>query len=455
MALSKPSYPVASGDYVICEEGDKRFSAHLGTCIGVALIDRKNRVSGLAHFLLAKPVGTIPVAQEMFYASSGLPLFIEELIKKGAEKEHLEAVIAGGALIGPVSRVDMDLNVGGQTSELVHKYLTAHDIKITRSETGGASGCQLTIDCSKLKTKISYFEDAHTGKYVKPSKMTKEEIGKAIASVAPIPQVLLKIINKLQDSDYTMKEIATDLKQEQVLAGRVLTLCNSAFFPTRKKISSIDTALVMIGEKNFLQMLLSASLEPFFILQPKGYSLVKGGLFFHSLGTAIVADKLAQFMGGVNPGIAYTAGLLHDIGKVVLDQFIGGIFKDFYRALADPKINLPSFEKETLGYSHCEIGTQLADAWDLPDELKDVIAFHHRPSNSKIAPKLTSIVYFADLLMSKFKVGLELDRIDTSHVYTALENMGIQSGQLSTIIEYIQWSDMGELLKYDMESSAI
>jgi len=90
---------------------------------------------------------------------------------------------------------------------------------------------------------------------------------------------------------------------------------------------------MMLGEKQILRVAVSISLESFFSDSGRGYSLCKGGLYYHALGAAIIAELLANFTGKIFPGVAYTAGLLHDIGKVVLDQYIPHSGKIFHESL--------------------------------------------------------------------------------------------------------------------------
>ena len=97
----------------------------------------------------------------------------------------------------------------------------------------------------------------------------------------------------------------------------------------KSRVSSIDQAIVLLGERTLIKMVLQSSLELFYQDIEKGYSLTKGGLYYHALATAMAAEQIAQYMKIIEADIAYTAGLLHDIGKIVLDQFIAQVFPTF------------------------------------------------------------------------------------------------------------------------------
>jgi putative nucleotidyltransferase with HDIG domain len=438
---------VPSGEYAISKNSDENLVAHLGTCVGVTLSDKDNGVGGLIHFLLAEPLGSAPGSQESVYASTGLPLFIKEILDAGAEVNKLIATVAGGALIGPVSLVDLNLDVGGHTADTVLTILQKHNIKIVRSETGGASGCKLQFKGDSFESEITHFDQIPIEGSDRAPKMSQKDVKDAIALVHPIPQNILKLIRMIQDGEYAMKDIANNVRQDQVLSGKVLHMCNSAYFARRSKVSSIDTALVMLGEKTFLQMMLSASLESFFNDDQHGYSLVKGGLFYHALGTALVAERIASFIGEIDPSIAYTAGLLHDIGRVVLDQFVAKYSVKFYSAANDPTVNFLEFEKEILGMDHQEVGVALGNDWSLPEDLIDVIKNHHHPSEAETQPVLCAIVYLADLFMSKFQVGLELESVNSQELTDSMKILKIEPEKLRNIIAYVPWHDVGSLLK--------
>ncbi|MCB2199732.1 HDOD domain-containing protein [bacterium] len=443
---------IAAGDYAIRTEGNGQLVAHLGTCVGVALHDSENGIGGVAHFLLAEPYGPIPTSQTFSYASSGLPLFIDLLKQSGADPQKMEAVVAGGSLVGPVSDLDVNLDIGGRTAEKVMQILHDHSIKVLRSETGGWHGCRLSYEVETGSCDITYFErddNGHHDTSSLPPRMEDADIEEAIAAVNPIPQTVLKLIRMISEGDYEMRDIAKNVRQDQVLSARVLNLCNSAFFARRSRISSIDTALVLLGERSFIQMILSASVESFYNDIHDGYSLVKGGLFFHALGTAIVSEKIAAVVKKIDPSIAYTSGLLHDIGKVVLDQFIARRWSIFYRAVKDPSVNLLEFERKLMGANHVEIGMRLGKEWALPDELISVIKNHHRPLEADLEPRLVAIVSLADLLMSRFQVGLELERFSTVDLEGVLEVLGIQPDEFQQIVMEIPWSDFGALLSYE------
>ena len=121
------------------------------------------------------------------------------------------------------------------------------------------------------------------------------------------------------------------MRKDQTLSARTIKLCNSTYFGKRNKIESMDHALVYLGQKLLLKFVISAAIGVFFNQTGMGYSLCKGGLYHHAIGTANIAEKIAEVTGKADPSLAYAGGLLHDIGKVVWDQYIQDALPLFYR----------------------------------------------------------------------------------------------------------------------------
>ena len=161
----------------------------------------------------------------------------------------------------------------------------------------------------------------------------------------------------------------------------------------------MDHALVYLGQKNLMKFIISAAISAFFSQAGRGYSLCKGGMYHHAVGTAIIAEKIAEFTSKVDAALAYTAGLLHDIGKVVLDQFVEDASPLFYRHLFEEGANSVVAEKSIFGIDHREAGEILPQQWSFPESLGESIKFHHSPEDAFQHKDLVHIVYLADLLV--------------------------------------------------------
>jgi putative nucleotidyltransferase with HDIG domain len=425
---------VPSGSYVISQGKAETLEAYLGTCVGVTLSDSEARLGGLLHVLLPEPTGSdYPFSPEI-YAVKGLPLFLDAFYKAGGTRENVIASIAGGALIGPVSEQDVSLDIGGRTTDIVLEILREKKVKVNHMETGGVFGCRISLDLSNFNTTVAPLCPPDHPSCGLKTVFSKSEIDKAIESVQPIPQIALRIVRMLRKEDYNMKEIAAEIVQDQIISAKVINLCNSALIGLRNRIDSIDRALVTLGEKRLLQMVVRASLETLFPASAKGYSLCKGGIFHHAVGTATLANEISLFTGKSSPDTAYTAGLLHDIGKIPLDQYLAQMAPLFYRTVQEEGEELCKLEKEHFGISHTEAGEVLAIHWNLPGNLVDVIGNHHQPDQALVDPELVNLIYLADLIISRFQVGNVLERLNTDNLSLSLEKLGLSRDQFSLLV---------------------
>lgn len=435
---------VSTGSFIVSRKNLGIVKAHLGVSLGIALIDKSTGTCGICHILLPEPLSQVSPQEPLKYASTAVPEFLNAMYDEGAKRESMEATLAGGALVGTVSQADIEMDIGGNSTEIVEKLLAQEGIPIVRTETGGYFSCVLSLDFGTRKCDIEPLTRFTESTLEPVKKISAEELDKTIGCVRPIPQIAFKIIRMIHSRDYSMKDVGREVKLDQVISARVLKVCNSALFSFKVKIDSINQALTMMGEKTVLRLVVSTAVEQFFSETERGYSLCRGGLYHHATGTALVAENLANLTGKSFSDVAYTAGLLHDIGKVVLDQYVVNLHPLFYRKLHEDELSLLEVEREVLGVTHTEVGARLAELWTLPDILREAIVCHHAPGASTLDPELTHLVYLADLLMSRFQVGFELERIDASHLGSTFEILGLTGSNLHEIIDYIPWKSIGQ-----------
>jgi putative nucleotidyltransferase with HDIG domain len=231
--------------------------------------------------------------------------------------------------------------------------------------------------------------------------------------------------------------IAKEIRKDQVMTARTLRLANSALFAARQTIASLDHAIVFLGQQHLIKLVISAAIQGYFDQSGQGYALCKGGIYHHALGCALIAEILAKRTQLVDPTMAYTAGLVHDIGKVVLDQYITAVYPLFYRRIMEQDEDVIHIEKRLLNIDHTQVGYMLAREWSLPDPLVEAIRHHHYPGHADNHPNLVNIVYLADLLMSRFLTGLEIERLDTQTLSQHLEALGLKISDFTDLVDAI------------------
>ena len=432
--------PIPAGSFHIGPKGPIQLQAYLGTCVGVALHCAATGVGGVIHLLLPNPISTMCISQPEKYATTGIPLFVEALKKAGAQMQNVRACLAGGALVGPLSQQDLDLDIGGRTAEAARSTLASCGIEIERSETGGFFTCCLQLDMSSGEFTIEPAGHSKLAEKTKIDTPDQEDIIQSLDHIKPIPQVALKVLRLMNEPDYEIDSITREIRQDQVISARIMKLVNSAMFATRRSIDSLDHALVFLGREMLVKLILSAAVQGFYGQSEMGYSLCKGGLFHHTTSCANVAEVLARKTGKVEPAIAYTAGLLHDIGKVVLDQYVGTAYPHFYRKVIEEGQSAMVTERRLFGVDHTQIGSLLATRWSFPPSLTEVIRHHHHPEHAEAHSLLGQIVFLADLLMSRFNIGLEVERIDTQKLEACFKALNLEEKPMADLVDLMPLS---------------
>ena len=231
--------------------------------------------------------------------------------------------------------------------------------------------------------------------------MEKEKIRrkiKAIKSLPTLPAVAQKVSKMAENDDTSATQLGKIIATDQALSGRVLRLVNSSFYGFPGRISSISNAIVLLGFDVVKSLIISVSV---FEMMEKGIV----GLWEHSLGCAIASRIIAKKIKGCQPEEVSVAGLLHDIGKVVVSIQLTENYDEIKKLIAEEKIIFWEAEKKVLGFTHEEIGGWLVESWNLPVSLQEPIAHHHQPLMAQQAKLQTAVVHLADFLVRALGFG--------------------------------------------------
>lgn len=194
------------------------------------------------------------------------------------------------------------------------------------------------------------------------------------------PSLLPKLLKLLDDSDATSEQIESLIKLDSGLAAAMLRLANSAYFNNSTPCDSFNDAIVRLGFREIYRLATTKIAAGWLSLPAKGYGWEPGDLYRHSLTVAVAADLLARETGAAVPELAYTAGLLHDVGKLALAFVCTDNFEDVRALQARDHCAWREAELALLGYDHTDVGGALLKAWSFPDNLVQVVQFATRPS---------------------------------------------------------------------------
>ncbi len=257
-----------------------------------------------------------------------------------------------------------------------------------------------------------------------------EDILARIAEISPLPGTVVRLISVINDPGSTVQDIVEVIKYDQAVTSQMLRMCNSTYFGLSREMHSLNDAMRFLDTMKVLQLLMAVHGNALLAKGQSGYGLEPGMLWKHSVAAALAASAFSQRASLRNANLAFTAGLLHDIGKVILNEYVAKEFSQIARTVTEQKTSFVEAEKQVLGFSHEEIGEKVAEKWKLPDPLIRCIRYHHDPSMLKPADPLVDIVYLADCVCLLLGIGLGTDELHYRADPTVMERYDLRESDL-------------------------
>jgi HD-like signal output (HDOD) protein len=264
----------------------------------------------------------------------------------------------------------------------------------------------------------------------------KKKILRTVGDLPPMPQAVTKARKILANPSSNFKDLAIVLVTDQAIATRILKMANSAYYGLSNKVSSIQQASVVLGYKTLAEIVHMASSSKLMSKTLKGYGLEAGELWHHSLAVAFGARFIANKKNPELSDNAFAAGLIHDAGKLVLDEYILQRKEAFEAFMADGQESFLTAEKELLGFDHAEIAFEICQAWNVPEEMTIGIRYHHYPSGSE-ANSLSGILHVADGIAMMSGLGTGIDALSYEMDDGAREKLGLESQDLNKIMTQV------------------
>lgn len=231
--------------------------------------------------------------------------------------------------------------------------------------------------------------------------LTLEQVMADAGDLAALPQVVLRVLEISADPKAGVSDLERVIATDPALAARILTLANSAYFGMPRRLSSLREAVVFLGFKSVRTLAQAVTTFAVFLGKSDTDALVRRAVWRHSLDTAQCARTLTSLL---PPSVheafgaeeAFTAGLLHDIGKMALDHSRHDLYLSLEAQAAQEGVRYFEVEARALPFGHGLVGAALAQQWNLPPALCEAIAFHHTPRAAQVNPRLTAAVSLAN-----------------------------------------------------------
>lgn len=261
-----------------------------------------------------------------------------------------------------------------------------------------------------------------------------QQVVEAVRQLPSLPAVVIELLQSADKDDVNADELANKIALDQALAAKALKVANSPFYGLQSKVASIQDATVILGLRQIRSLVAAAAVTGAFA--QSRHSWFDQRLFWqHCVGVALCARTLAA-EAGVSEDGAFTAGLLHDIGQLVLCVAFPRHYAAVLARSQGHELPLVAAELEYLGLTHAEAGAMLATRWGLPHSIREAIALHHQPDEAR-ADSLVDLTHVANVLAHGLEFSTPLEEPVPPLSDTAWNRLNIDWARLAPTLDQI------------------
>lgn len=266
--------------------------------------------------------------------------------------------------------------------------------------------------------------------------------------MAPLPTVARRVLAIVGDPEYKIDSLVHIVRTDPALTGRILKLTGSALFALENEITSVGQAVVFIGTRNLVKLVMLSCSEGSFASVKRSPLMDPRAIWRHSIACAAGSQWLALRCGGVSPDTAFTAGVLHDVGKIAMSQILDEDTDAAPPASEGALRDHTQFERGLFGMDHAEAAGVVASAWRLPAELATAMRSHHDASVLGGPSPLPAILNVADTLALGMGLGNPFPDLRLEIVPEALGRLRLDAAEVSEAFrdhvnaELEQWSEL-------------
>jgi len=273
---------------------------------------------------------------------------------------------------------------------------------------------------------------------VKLDLKSQEDFIRDIEELPALPTTVIKVVNLTQSEISSAKDLAKIIAMDKALTASVLKLCNSPIYGLQRRVESIQQAVALMGLNTLLGLVMTIATNKTFRKNTDGYLLEPGELWRSAITCGFLAQKIAET---VEPGlkdIAFTAGVIHDIGKIICSKYLLQDFSKVIEMARGEKISFNLAEKRVMGFDHNEIGGYISRKWNFPDHINACILHHHAPANADAKNlKIASIVHVADMICLSMGIGVGGDGLFYEMNEDAGKLLKIDSRKMDGLIGFL------------------
>ena len=255
-----------------------------------------------------------------------------------------------------------------------------------------------------------------------------------IDTLTPIPAIANKIMEIASDPEAALSDLADVLQYDAELTANLLKLCNSTYTGLTLKVDSVRQAISLLGMDQVLEMVLLANTSKNMLKAQQGYGLGRGELWKHSVATALLSKAIAADKKDTDKFRVYTASLIKDIGKVIIESHVGRFIQRIQNLVDKKGYSFDQAEETILGIDHAKVGGIIAEKWNFSSKMIFMIRNHHLNEAAARSDVETAIVYLADTISRMVGIGIGADGLAYKVYEDIFDNLGISENELQRII---------------------
>jgi len=247
-----------------------------------------------------------------------------------------------------------------------------------------------------------------------------------------MPGAAVKLLALIDDPDVSVSQIEGILRHDAGLTANILKLANSAYFGIPSKVGSVRQAVLILGLKRLIQMVIASCVSAIMDKSVPGYDLPPGELWRHSIAVSVAAEGLVKELKIGPAEEIFTAALLHDVGKLVLGNFVKDDFSKI-EAVLNQNVAFEAAEDMVLGTNHADIGAQILTQWSLPADIVNAVRWHHTPESAAKNDTMLDIVHVANGLCVMIDSGAGQDGWQYKVCGAVAERLGLASHHIERV----------------------
>ena len=259
-----------------------------------------------------------------------------------------------------------------------------------------------------------------------------DEILANVKSLPSMPGNAGKLLTLLNNPNATAGQIEKNLRYDPGLTTNILKIANSSYFGFAAKIGSIKQAVVLLGSRRLIQIVMATCVNSVLEKPIPGYDLPAGELWRHAISVSVTAEGLMKMLSLSEMDKVFTAALLHDVGKLILGEYVQESL-DEIDEVAARGATFEAAVRQVIGTDHSEIGARILTQWSFPEELVNVVRWHHDPNSSENPSVLLDVVHLSNVICMMLGMGSGREELQLEPSPLSVKRLGLKARHIEML----------------------